>query len=85
MTSYERGVTMMEFGMGFGFLWVAIFCLLIIGLGGLGIWLLSGLFSKTAFPANDSDESALAILKKRYARGELSKEEYETMRHNLES
>ncbi|HSH04002.1 MAG TPA: SHOCT domain-containing protein [Anaerolineae bacterium] len=68
--------------MGFGFLWMGIFWLFIIG---LGIWLLSALFPKTAFFANDAGESALAILNKRYARGELSKEEYETMRHELES
>ena len=70
--------------MGFGFSWMVIFWFIVIG---AGIWLLLNLFPKTTNTSsisNNTSESALAILKQRYARGELSKEEYETMRHNLE-
>jgi putative membrane protein len=63
--------------------WVAIIA--------LAIWLLSNLFPQTtdtspipfATQHNDSPESPLDILKRRYARGEISKAEYEQMRHDL--
>jgi putative membrane protein len=61
---------------------------------GLGVWLLASLFPKTkraSKPTNlpdnqksDSAGSALQILERRYARGELTKEQYEGMRHDLE-
>jgi putative membrane protein len=63
--------------------WVAIIA--------LAIWLLSNLFPQTtdtspipfATQHNDSPESPLDILKRRYARGEISKAEYEQMRRDL--
>jgi putative membrane protein len=74
---------MMGFGMGFGGIWMIIFWIVIIGAFVLA---LAALFPRVS-NANKagSDDDALAILKRRYARGELSKEEYETMRHNLET
>ena len=61
---------------------------------GLGVWLIAFLFPKTkraSKPTNlrdnqksDSSGSALEILNRRYARGELTKEQYEGMRHDLE-
>lgn len=77
---------MTGFGMGFGwlgFLAMAIFWIVIIA---AAIWLLSNLFPKdnpTAVAGNISD-TAVDILKKRYARGEINKEEFEAMRHDLE-
>ncbi len=78
---------MTGFGMGFGgfgFIFMALFWIVIIG---AGIWLLSNLFPKNnGTPSRPSDnETALDILKQRYARGELTKEEYESMRHDLEN
>lgn len=72
----------MGFG-GFGFLFMAIFWIVIIA---AAIWLLSNLFprSSTTRPPQDTPESVVDILKRRYARGEINKEEYETMRHDLE-
>ena len=76
---------MTGFGMGFGgYIWVIIFWIVIIG-GGIG--LLATLFPRTnTSPDNgaDLDSNPLAILKQRYARGELSKEEFETICHDLE-
>jgi len=45
--------------------------LLWIGIIGLGVWLISSLVSRTN--SQPSTESALDILKKRYARGEITK------------
>ncbi|HET6443875.1 MAG TPA: SHOCT domain-containing protein [candidate division Zixibacteria bacterium] len=76
------------FGMGlsgFGFVFMALFWLVIIG---LGIWLLSNLFPKgdaSSQSQESSSESALEILRKRYARGELTKEDFESMRYEIES
>lgn len=76
---------MTGFGMGFGGLWMILVWLLIIG---GGVWLLAALFPR--HQANklesekQSDESALAILRQRYARGEITRKEFETIRRDLE-
>ena len=76
---------MTGFGMGFGwfgFLMMAVFWIAIIA---AAIWFFSNLFPQNKQSTNGSEsETAVAILKKRYARGEISKEEFETMRHDLE-
>jgi len=76
---------MTGFGMGFnGHIWMIIFW---IAITGGGIWLLATLFPRTRTSPDSGAESkgdALAILKQRYARGELSKEEFEAIRRNLE-
>ncbi len=70
-------------GFGMGFVFMALFWIVIIG---GGIWLLGNLFPKNnGLQSRPSDnESALDILKQRYARGELTKEEYESIRCDLE-
>ncbi len=48
----------------------------------LGVWLIGGLFSRpnSQTPSNlPPAESALDILKKRYARGEITKEQFDEM------
>lgn len=76
---------MAEFGMGFnGHIWMIIFWIAIIG---GGIWLLATLFPRTSTSPDSEAKSkgdALAILKQRYAHGELSKEEFEAIRRDLE-
>jgi len=76
---------MTGFGMGFGwfgFLIMAVFSVAIIA---AALW-----FFSTLFPQNkqttvgDMPETAVTILKKRYARGEISREEFEAMRHDIE-
>jgi putative membrane protein len=74
--------------MGFGFILMLVFWVAIIA---LVAWLFSGLFHQAkgaSLPlstarSNDSPESPLDILKRRYARGEISKAEYEEMRRDL--
>ena len=83
---------MMGFGHGIdGTIVMIVIWLVVIG---LGVWLLASLFPKTKraskstnLPDNrksDSAGSALEILNRRHASGELSKEQYERMRHDLE-
>ncbi len=85
-------MSMMGFG-GFGMmLWMVIFWVLVVG---VALWLLSRLFpgtgghssterspaSKTAI---NGSGRALDILKERYARGEITKAEYQAIRRDLE-
>lgn len=72
----------MGFG-GFGFLWMAIFWIVVVV---AAIWLGGKLFPRSdrgQSPAN-APESDVDIAKRRYARGEISQEEYQTIRHSLE-
>ena len=74
--------------MGFGMI---VIWLVVIG---LGIWLLVFLFPKTKIASrpnnlpdnqeSDSAGSALEILNRRYAGGELTKEQYDGKRNDLE-
>lgn len=80
---------MMGFGMGgLGLILMLLFWAVIIA---LAVWLLSSLFPKVkniSPPTGQRDEpsqSPLEILKQRYARGEISKTEYEEMRQGLEA
>ncbi|MCF7806015.1 MAG: SHOCT domain-containing protein [Candidatus Marinimicrobia bacterium] len=72
----------MGFGMGFGW----IIWLLIIG---VAIWAVVRLTNQNSqiqgrgHSTENSQDTPLDILKKRYARGEITKEEYEEMRKDL--
>lgn len=79
--------------MGFGFLFMLLFVFLIIG---LAVWLISLLFprhvnsgsagtsgSTGQRPYASQQELPLDILKKRYARGEITRAEYEEMRSEI--
>lgn len=81
---------MMGFGFGgLGFILMIFFWVVIIG---LAVWLLSSLFPRakgTSSPLctaqrSDPSDSSLEILKQRYARGEISRAEYEGVRRHLE-
>lgn len=76
----------MGFGLGmgfFGWLWMLLFWgALVI----LAIWLIGLLFPATRKQSNDSSASLSApeILKIRYARGELTEEQYQQMLHTIQ-
>jgi putative membrane protein len=74
--------------MGFGFLLMLLFW---GGVIALAVWLVGLLFpgaagQSTSTPGGNGreGETALEILKKRYAHGELSRHEYQQMRQDLE-
>lgn len=67
---------MMNGFMGFGWL----FWLLLIG--GL-FWFIFQTINRNRDISNNVTETPLEILKKRYAKGEITKEEYEQMKHDL--
>ena len=49
-----------------------------------GIWVLAALFPKAnGSPPAERGDDALAVLKERYARGEITKEEYQSIRYEL--
>lgn len=69
--------------MGIGLIWMLLFW---GGLIGLAIWLIAVLFPTSPPPAGhapDNQGGARDILDQRYARGELSKAEYDKMRQTL--
>lgn len=61
-----------------GILWIVVL--------GLIIWAVVAAVRRTGEPGstNQSADSALEVLKKRYARGEIDKEEYEAKKKDLE-
>ena len=71
-------------GMGYGIMGMA-HGLLWLVLIGLGIAVLVRWLRRDAGSSSALEESALDILKKRYARGEIEKQEYEEKRRDLVS
>lgn len=65
-------------GMGFGWLFMVLFWALVI----LGVVFIFKMISERSRPA-EKGETALDILKKRYAKGEITKEEFEKMKDDL--
>jgi putative membrane protein len=85
---YPLGMVRSVFEIGSGGILAILPAILLWGLiiGAL-VWLVSSLVSRTAKNVPSSTptppESALDILKNRYARGEIAKEQYEDMRRDL--
>ena len=74
------GGGMMGIGMGFGMGFGAIIMVLFWG---AIIWLVISLVNAGTKKSEEMPESALAILKKRYARGEVTREQYLEMEKEL--
>ncbi len=72
-----RGGHMVAYGYGGGFMWVIILILV-----GIGIYFLLQV-SKSKGSDDSVDEEPLDILNKRYARGEIDKEEFEQKKRDL--
>ncbi len=58
-------------------IWVFLWLILLAGVGALVVWLLSRHGTRSETPVD--------ILKRRYARGEITKETFERMKRDLES
>ncbi len=70
------GGGMMGFGMGFGVIIMVLFW-------GAIIWLVISLVNAGTKKSEETPESALTILKKRYAKGEITREQYLEMEKEL--
>lgn len=66
----------MDYGYGGIIMWIIF--LIIIGV------IIYFIINRGKFIKREEDETALEIIKKRYARGEITKEEYERMKKDLE-
>ncbi len=68
------------YGMGGGFMWL----FPLIGLG-IFLYVIYMIFNRTNLTNNTGidSESALEVLKKRYARGDITKEEFAKMKKDL--
>lgn len=87
MFGYSPGMMDGNFGFGmmtgFGGIFMILFWVAIIA---LVVWLISSLVSRSNSQTSSGlppAESALDILKKRYARGEITKEQFDEMRRDL--
>ncbi len=72
---------MMGYGWGFMFLTPLAF----LALTALGAYYLVTGFTGTGRPSSGDDKRALEILKERYAKGEITREQYLSMREEVES
>ena len=69
---------------GWPFLWLAAgFRLVVFAAIVVGVVYVARYFSRTRGWRSRNEESALEILQKRYARGEITKEQYEEMKRHL--
>jgi putative membrane protein len=84
---------MMNIPMGFGLGWLLMMfgTVAVIVIIGLVVWLFWSVVNqnnrnKLERPgASGATQSALDIVKQRYARGEITKEQFDEMRHNLKA
>ena len=70
-------------GPGFGWIFmILVLVLIVVGIAALAKWLSS---SGSSGRSTDKRPLALDIVQERYARGEITREQYEQMRRDLES
>ena len=77
---------MMGIGLGFGMFGMAFMVLFWGGLIVLAVWLVSRMFPHIVEPptsAGGHDLGAREVLNRRYARGEISREQYEVMKQDV--
>lgn len=74
------------YGFGLGWIFMAIFWIVVVALiVGLIYWAVRGGDSSyhRETPSPEKENSAMKILKERYARGDISKDEFETKKRDL--
>lgn len=75
-------------GLGFGGLGIVMMFLLWVGVIALIVWFVRALFPSqqpTQKLSPDNQQNAQEILKRRYARGEITREQFEMMKEDLQS
>ncbi len=76
---YGRGYGMMDGWFGGGIFMLIFVVLIIVG----GLFLIRMMINQSKTTAPTTENTALEILKQRYARGEITHEEFEKMKANL--
>ena len=74
MMDYGGGNMMGYNNLGYGFGWLGFLIMLLFWIG--VVWLIIWIIRQLTKDKTESNESASEILKKRFARGEISKKEY---------
>ncbi len=77
---------MTGFGFGFGLLGMLMMVIFWVAVIALGVWLARSLFtsnSQSQKPAGSDPLNAQQILDARYARGEVTKDQYQAMKQDL--
>jgi len=79
---------MMGFGMGFGLVGLLLMFLFVGGLILLAVWAVKAIFvnsssSQSSTPESSSHSTAQEILDQRYARGEITRQQYELMKQDI--
>ena len=77
---------MAGFGMGFGIVGLLFMVLFWCGLIALAVWVVRSVFSNGqpgSNPPGETRENAKNILDKRYARGEITREQYDLMKQDI--
>ena len=78
---------MMGMGLGFGVFGLVLMLLFWGGLIALAVWLASALFPRSngeTSISTDQNLSAQEILDRRYVRGEITRDQYELMKRDIE-
>lgn len=71
----------MNMNMGTGW-WIVVVVVMVVMMGGM-LWMMLGMGSRSG-RGNGSTSDPLEIVRQRYARGEISEEEYERVHRGLE-
>jgi len=77
---------MAGFGMGFGLVGLLLMVLFWIGLIALAVWIVRSIFSSVqqdSTPPVEAERNARNILDKRFARGEITHEQYDLMKQDI--
>ena len=69
--------------MGFGFLWMLFGLLIFAGLLALAVWAIIQFTGSRRPPGEVDSWGARRVLDERYAKGEISQEEYQRIRHEI--
>ena len=85
--NWHMGAGMMDWGYGMSWFWhiimIVFWIAVIVGIIFLIRWLILSTRSGTQRPSHE--DSALEILRKRYAQGEINKEEFEEKKRDLQA